>query len=218
MVSHPSPSSQRMQNSLPEELALCLALTAQRKSASCMLSQDTDEEESAPSPQKQLGGFLSGACSSMSSSGPQWPAATPPPPCLSFPEFFPESVELSQANTSFQRRRIKCVWAGGREHPKEVCTRTKGQKAKNLRLSHTSHHASGDEAQYLPCRHEDLSGYPELRKEPSIVEISLQSPHWRGDRRFSGAHKPVSLILQPQTPATDTVSKYTVDGSRGMTA
>lgn len=61
-----------------------------------------------------------------------------------------------------------CVWGG--EHPKEACTRTKGQKAKNLRLSHTSHQESGDEVQYLPCRHEDLSGHPELRKEPSIVE------------------------------------------------
>lgn len=166
MVSHPSPRSQRIQNSLPEELALCLALIIHGKSAPCMLSQDTDGEEPAPNPQKQLGGFLSGACSSMSSSGPQWPPH--PPPCLSLPEFFPESVELSQANTSFQPRRIKCVCGGG--HPKEVCTRTKGQKAKNLRLSHTSHQESGDEVQYLPCRHEDLSGHPELRKEPSIVD------------------------------------------------
>lgn len=71
-----------------------------------------------------------------------------------------------------------CVGGGG-EHPKEACTRTKGQKAKNLRLSHTSHHESGDEAHYLPCRHEDLSGHPELREEPSIVEISWQSPHWK---------------------------------------
>lgn len=52
------------------------------------------------------------ACSSVFSSGPHlvyvliWsPVAclhAPPQPCLSFPEFFPESVELSQADTSFQ--------------------------------------------------------------------------------------------------------------------
>jgi hypothetical protein len=42
------PGSQRMQNSLPEELALCLALATHRKSAPCVPSLDTDGDGAAP--------------------------------------------------------------------------------------------------------------------------------------------------------------------------
>lgn len=127
----PLPSSQRMQNPLPEDLAFCLALAAHRKSVPCVPSRDAGGEEAGP--HSEAAGRM--PLHSLQLRVLIWSPVACLPTCLSLPKFFPESVEPSQTNTSFPTMKDQVVgWGRGPKEAELACTRTKGQKAKSLRL------------------------------------------------------------------------------------
>lgn len=112
-------------------------------------------EKKQPPTRKQLRGCFFRACNSVSSSGPQWPAF----PHASVSQSSLQKVWSSPRQTPlFNNKGSSLGWG----HPKEAestCPRDKGPESQEPEaVTYKSHHESRDEAQHLPCRHEDLSG------------------------------------------------------------